>query len=211
MIQNVEAEAALLGAMLFENDLIDRAADKLEPEDFDVPVHGRIFSAIVREASLGKRVSAITIKGYFENDDGLKVLGGPGYLARLSSNQEGLFAFREFCDQIADLATNGLFGFAAAFLACCAEAIALSAAQKFTLLIDDGDLFGHQARNGTGHQILQGPNLFSGRRATIDTDGNGGCRRLGRIFEQLTLGHGELNAREIDPFLRTDGPRQFPL
>lgn len=104
MIQNVEAEAALLGAMLFENDLIDQAADKLQAEDFDVPVHGRIFSAIVREASLGKRVSAITIKGYFENDDGLKVLGGMGYLARLSSNQEGLFAFREFCDQIADLA-----------------------------------------------------------------------------------------------------------
>ena len=104
MIENIEAEAALLGAMFFENNLIDLAADRLTVDDFNVPVHGRIFAAIVQEASLGRRVNPVTIKGYFAEDDGLKALGGNGYLARLHSNQEGLLAFRELCDHVADLA-----------------------------------------------------------------------------------------------------------
>lgn len=104
MIENVEAEAALLGAMLTENGLIDMAADRVSADDFCQRVHGRIFSAIVQEASLGKAVTPITLKSYFENDSGLKELGGLGYLARLASNVGGLFAAKEMAAEIATLA-----------------------------------------------------------------------------------------------------------
>lgn len=103
VIHNLEAEAALIGAMLLENEIIDRAADLLTPHDFYDPAHGRVFEAIVREASLGKAVSALTIKSYFETDEGLKAKGGLSYLAQLAVDTQGLFATDELCQQIADI------------------------------------------------------------------------------------------------------------
>lgn len=102
-IQNIEAEAALLGALMQSRDLIDGAADRLSPDDFYEPVHGRIFSAITREAALGKSPNAVTIKGYFDGDEGMAALGGVGYLARLSGDMQGLLAAGTIIDQIADL------------------------------------------------------------------------------------------------------------
>ena len=43
--QNIDAEQALLGALLMDNDVYDRVSDFLEPEHFFVPVHGRLFEA----------------------------------------------------------------------------------------------------------------------------------------------------------------------
>src|SRR3546814_19011630 len=44
--QNVEAEAALLGAMMIDNRVADDVLDRIEAEHFYEPVHGRIFGAI---------------------------------------------------------------------------------------------------------------------------------------------------------------------
>src|SRR5690349_4436666 len=44
LIASVEAEAALLGAMMQFNDTIDRVADRLKPEDFAEALHSRIYS-----------------------------------------------------------------------------------------------------------------------------------------------------------------------
>lgn len=103
-IQNVEAEAALLGALLQSSDLIDMAADGLSIDDFYEPVHGRIFEAIVREGALGKRVTPVTLKPYFNQDEALAQLGGVGYLARLTADGQGLLATRTLIEQVADLA-----------------------------------------------------------------------------------------------------------
>lgn len=104
VIQNIEAEACLLGALMQSNDLFDMAADALSADDFYEPLHGRIFDAIMREAGLGKKVSPVTLKVYFEDDEGMKQLGGVGYLARLSGDMQGLMAPELLVAQIADLA-----------------------------------------------------------------------------------------------------------
>lgn len=96
-IQNIDAEAALLGGLLNDNEWIDRAADKLAAGDFYDPLHARIYGAIVHEASRGKAVTPITLKPHFEGDD-LR------YLARLSGDMGGLLAMRELLDQVADIA-----------------------------------------------------------------------------------------------------------
>ena len=44
--RNIEAEAALLGAMMIDNRLADDLVDRLEPAHFYEPVHGRIFASI---------------------------------------------------------------------------------------------------------------------------------------------------------------------
>lgn len=94
-IQNVEAEAALLGGMLYDNEWIDRAADRLAGDDFYEPFHGRLYAAIIREASLGKAVTPITLKGYLADDELKAVI-------RLSSDPVGLMAMPELIEQVAD-------------------------------------------------------------------------------------------------------------
>lgn len=102
---NVEAEAALLGAAMFDNAILDRAADLIAPEDFSMPVHGRIWSALSRERDAGRHAGPIALKGYFETDPDLSSLGGLAYLARLSGDASGaLIPPQDLAGQIKELA-----------------------------------------------------------------------------------------------------------
>lgn len=102
-LKNVEAEAELLGSLMQDNWHIDRAADLLTPADFSEALHGNIYAAILREAALGKPVNPITLKGYFENDEAIKVMGGPVYLMQLNGQASGLVT-QETAKQVAELA-----------------------------------------------------------------------------------------------------------
>ena len=102
--QNVEAEAALLGAMMIDNRLADDIVDKLDPEHFFEPVHGRIFLAIKTVRAQGLLATPVSLRPMFEADEGMRALGGPGYLAQLTGSGAGLIGGREFAQQIYDLA-----------------------------------------------------------------------------------------------------------
>ena len=102
--KNVQAEAALIGAMMQENSCIDRIADRVSHEDFSEPVHARIFSALIREASLGKVANPVTIKSYLENDTALNELGGFAYLAKLTEANGLIIGADSFADQVSSLA-----------------------------------------------------------------------------------------------------------
>ncbi|WP_375396813.1 replicative DNA helicase [uncultured Sphingomonas sp.] len=101
--QNVEAEAALLGAMMIDNRIADDIS-RLRPDHFFEPLHGRIFAAIktVRDKQLN--ATPVTLRPMFEADPAMIELGGPGYLARLTGSGAGLIGARQFADQIYDLA-----------------------------------------------------------------------------------------------------------
>lgn len=105
VLHNIEAEAALLGAILSGEsaELIDRLADRLTAYDFAEPVHGRIWEACLRQQSLGKPATPVFLKSYFANDEAMAALGGVGYLARLSGDPTGWLAGKELADQIIDL------------------------------------------------------------------------------------------------------------
>ena len=105
-LANVEAEAAILGALMIENSLVDQVADRLMPQDFYEPVHARIFETIVQEVSRGRSATAITLKPYLEQDEGLKALGGIVYLARLTADGQGLLAMHDLTEQILDLSAR---------------------------------------------------------------------------------------------------------
>jgi replicative DNA helicase len=101
---NVEAEAALIGALMIENELIDAAADRVKSADFFEPLYGQIFDAIVGKRSLGQIANPVTLKPIFEGHEGLKALGGVGHLAMLTSSGAGLIGAKDFATQIAELA-----------------------------------------------------------------------------------------------------------
>ncbi|MDG2533105.1 replicative DNA helicase [Sphingomonas sp. HITSZ_GF] len=101
---NVEAEAALLGAMMIDNRVAEDVLQKLRPEHFFEPLHGRIYDAIATLVGDNRLATPVTLKPLFQADPAMKELGGPAYLAQLTGNPASLIGARAFADQVYDLA-----------------------------------------------------------------------------------------------------------
>ncbi|HIP23440.1 MAG TPA: replicative DNA helicase, partial [Rhodobacteraceae bacterium] len=102
---NIEAEQALLGALLVNNDVFDRIASIVNESHFFDPVHARIFEKAAARIQKNMLVSPITLKAFFEDDEGIKELGGAQtYLSRLAGASISLFAAKDYAQQIYDLA-----------------------------------------------------------------------------------------------------------
>ncbi|MEY4722339.1 MAG: hypothetical protein RIQ46_2064 [Pseudomonadota bacterium] len=101
---NIEAEAAFLGAVLIDNRVLEELTTPLAPAHFFEPAHGRIYERITQLLDRKAVVTPVTLRPYFEADEGLKELGGLAYLARLTADGQGLLAPRELAEQIYDLA-----------------------------------------------------------------------------------------------------------
>ncbi|MGE0594818.1 MAG: replicative DNA helicase [Hyphomonadaceae bacterium] len=80
---NLEAEQALLGAILFDNETYNRITPRLEAKHFYDPVHGRIFAACAETISAGNLADGVTMRERFARDGGLKEIGGAAYLLTL--------------------------------------------------------------------------------------------------------------------------------
>ncbi len=101
---NVEAEAALLGALMIDNRLVEDVQLKLRADHFFEAVHGRIYDAILRLADRNMVANPVTLKPMFEADEAIKQLGGPSYLAQLTGSGAALIGARDFATQIYELA-----------------------------------------------------------------------------------------------------------
>jgi replicative DNA helicase len=87
---NLEAEQALLGALLANNKAYERVSEFLAPEHFADAVHGRIFEAIARRIEGGQLADPVTLRATFEHSGLLDEVGGPAYLAQLLSAMVGI-------------------------------------------------------------------------------------------------------------------------
>ena len=105
---NIDAEAALLGAMMQQAKLIDPIADKLTADHFFEPLHGRIFTAILGQHSLGRVANPVTLKPFLEADPAMIEVGGVGYLAKLTGSGAAVIGARDFADQVRELALRRL-------------------------------------------------------------------------------------------------------
>ena len=101
---SIEAEQQLLGAILTNNDLVDRVAQILHAEHFYDPVHARIFETAAARIAKNNLASPVTLKAFLEDDAGLAELGGPAYLMRLAGAAISSFAVRDYAEMIYDLA-----------------------------------------------------------------------------------------------------------
>ncbi len=79
---NIEAEQALLGALLTNNRAYDRVSDFLAAEHFANRVNGRIFEAIARRIEAGQLADPVTMRAELEHSGVLESVGGMGYLAQ---------------------------------------------------------------------------------------------------------------------------------
>src|SRR6187551_3832149 len=102
--QNVEAEAALLGALMVDNRLVEDIQLKLKPHHFFEPMHGRIYEAILKLTDRNMVANPVTLKPIFDADEAMREVGGPAYLAQLTGSGAAVIGARDFATQIYDLA-----------------------------------------------------------------------------------------------------------
>ena len=81
---NIEAEQALLGSVLINNDIIDEISTIVNPTIFYDPAHVKIYEVIENLNNKGMIANPITLKNYFEKDNMLSEVGGTEYLVKLT-------------------------------------------------------------------------------------------------------------------------------
>src|SRR5580692_6752041 len=99
---NLQAEQALLGALLANNRAYERVSEFLSPEHFADPIHGRIFQAIARRIEAGQLADAVTLKAEFEHAGILDEVGGTAYLAQLLTAMVGIINAGEYGKAVHD-------------------------------------------------------------------------------------------------------------
>ena len=81
---NIEAEQALIGSILVSNNIYDEITALVDSQKFFDPIHVKIFDTIETLISKGLLANPITLKNFFENNEGLKELGGQEYLIKIT-------------------------------------------------------------------------------------------------------------------------------
>lgn len=69
MPHNLPAEQNLLGALLIDNDIMEKIDDRLRAEHFYDPLHGRIFATMMRMIDRGQLANPVTLKSFFSGTD----------------------------------------------------------------------------------------------------------------------------------------------
>jgi len=101
---NVEAEQALLGAILVNNDAYYRVSDFLKPIHFNEPLHRKIYELAGDTIRMGKIATTITLKTHLPADGKVGDLTIPQYLARLAAEAVTIINAEDYGRAIYDLA-----------------------------------------------------------------------------------------------------------
>jgi replicative DNA helicase len=83
--QNIEAEQMVLGAILIENDSLNKVIETLSADDFYKDTHRRIFSVMLDMFETGDAIDLVTLSDAIRGKTGLESVGGASYLATLVS------------------------------------------------------------------------------------------------------------------------------
>ena len=101
---NLEAEQALLGAILFDNAAYERIGDALKAPHFYEPFHQRLFAAMEEHIRKGQLAEPIVLVERFRRDPGFEELGGLRYLADLVDRAPPAANAADYARVIHDLA-----------------------------------------------------------------------------------------------------------
>ncbi len=101
--QNIEAEAALLGALMIDNRLVEDVQLRLKAHHFFEPLHGRIYDAILRMTDRNMIANPVTLRPLFDADEAIQQVGGPAYLAQLNGTGAEVISAPGLATKVYDL------------------------------------------------------------------------------------------------------------
>ena len=101
---NIEAEQALIGAILVNNEAFYRVSDFLDPQHFYEPLHQKIYELAGNLIRAGKVATPITLKTFLPPDIDIGGLNISQYLARLAAEATTVINAGDYGRTIGDLA-----------------------------------------------------------------------------------------------------------
>lgn len=102
---NIEAEVALLGAILVNNEAFYRVSDFLEPEHFHDGLNARVYDVARQLIRAGKIANPITLKTFL-GDEAVGEITVGQYLARLAAEATTIINSEDYGRLIYDLAVR---------------------------------------------------------------------------------------------------------
>src|SRR6478735_958260 len=81
---DLDAEAAVLSAILLNREALDRVLEILKPEHFYSDANGKIFEAAMALALAGTPIDIVSVASYLRDREQIGQIGGASYLAQLS-------------------------------------------------------------------------------------------------------------------------------
>ena len=103
---NIEAEQALLGAILVNNDAFYRVSDFLKSSHFYEPLHRKIFEIAAEFIRMGKVATPITLKTFLPADEKVGDMTVAQYIVRLAVEAVTVVNATDYGRAIYDLATR---------------------------------------------------------------------------------------------------------
>lgn len=104
MPHSAEAEQALLGALLYDNEIYHRVSSIIQAKHFYIGAHEKLYHAISVLIERGNLADAIVLKNRFSKDETLDEIGGIEYLALLLDNAPPGTTASEYAKLVFDLA-----------------------------------------------------------------------------------------------------------
>jgi replicative DNA helicase len=102
--QSLEAEQAVLGGLLIDNDALDRVADILRANDYYHDAHRLIFEHVQRLLAENKPADIITVGESLERSGRLEGIGGIPYLAALAEGVPSAANVRRYAEIVREKA-----------------------------------------------------------------------------------------------------------
>lgn len=103
---SLEAEQALLGALLIDNKAMIRVDGVVRPRDLFEPFHARLFEAMLTAHNAGHAFGSILLAHKFERDPRFEELGGLRYLADLEDRAPPAANALDYAREVYDLAAR---------------------------------------------------------------------------------------------------------
>jgi replicative DNA helicase len=100
---NIEAEQALIGAILVNNEAFYRVSDFLDPQHFYEPLHQKIYELASNLIRAGKVATPITLKTFLPSDIDIGGLNISQYLARLAAEATTVINAADYGRTVSDL------------------------------------------------------------------------------------------------------------
>lgn len=106
MPNNLDAEQALLGCMLIDNEILPDVLEKLTEDDFYQESHRYILSAMKMNYNSRRPVDLVTLIDKLETEGNLEKAGGVAYLTELTQNTPSSANYEHYFDIVRRDAVN---------------------------------------------------------------------------------------------------------
>jgi replicative DNA helicase len=197
---NIEAEQALLGAILINNDALQRVIGFLQPEHFFEPIHTQIYDVVRILIGAGKVATPVTLKTFLPADIDIAGLTPGQYLARLAAEATTIINAVDYGRIVCDLSARRALISAAEN----ARSVAFDAPLEMDPAAIAGELIDECDAIVTARSTSNTPRISIGRAAEEAVD-----RMTCALQRQGAVGGIAWGLRELDH--KTDGLQRGEL